>query len=355
MPLTQSELEDIQADALADDIDIDLRKMSLWTREEAVAYFESGGLEEPVPEATAGFTNCSDDGVETRATPWLSCVEKKPDAKFRLVCFSWTGNRGGQGSAHNLRRVPLNWSNELAEAEVYEVCLPGRGMRSKESLATNAHALATELSRALAEALHGGKPYAFVGFAFGSILAWEVARGISSASNGAEGPAVLVVVSAEGPAWAGRGGGGGQQQLHATSDDEFRSVLADKGGTDFILRDEGMSRMYLPVIRADLSLEETYRYGNKADGGLSGGGGSGEADGGRLCAVPTIALVGAREGRDKEKSFVCPEDASLWLKATSSKKRSKVIELKDCDWYVLQEPAGVRAVLGEVASFMSQL
>lgn len=47
MPLTEAELLDLQADAMADDVEIDLEKMSLWTAEQATAYFESGGTEEP--------------------------------------------------------------------------------------------------------------------------------------------------------------------------------------------------------------------------------------------------------------------------------------------------------------------
>ena len=46
MPLTEAELLDLQADAMADDVEIDLEKMSLWTAEQATAYFESGGTEE---------------------------------------------------------------------------------------------------------------------------------------------------------------------------------------------------------------------------------------------------------------------------------------------------------------------
>ena len=47
MPLTQADLEGIQADAMADDVEIDLEKMSLWTTEQAITYFESGGEVEP--------------------------------------------------------------------------------------------------------------------------------------------------------------------------------------------------------------------------------------------------------------------------------------------------------------------
>ena len=47
MPLTLEELESIQSDAMADDVSIDFDKMSLWTHDQAVAYFESGGEDIP--------------------------------------------------------------------------------------------------------------------------------------------------------------------------------------------------------------------------------------------------------------------------------------------------------------------
>ena len=51
MPLTLAQLEDIQADCLADDVAIDFEKMRLWTEADAVAFFESGGTVEPTPAA----------------------------------------------------------------------------------------------------------------------------------------------------------------------------------------------------------------------------------------------------------------------------------------------------------------
>lgn len=47
MPLTLAELQDIQADCMADDIVIDFEKMSLWTNEQAISFFETGN--EPPP------------------------------------------------------------------------------------------------------------------------------------------------------------------------------------------------------------------------------------------------------------------------------------------------------------------
>ena len=43
MPLSLDELEEIQSDLMADDVEIDFERMRLWDREKALSYFESGG------------------------------------------------------------------------------------------------------------------------------------------------------------------------------------------------------------------------------------------------------------------------------------------------------------------------
>ena len=101
MPLSRAELQSIQAEALADDLAVEDHMLE-WTREEAQAFFESGGTQEPPPAAEAYNAPFTRGNKPTGTTPWLACLEKKPNATRRIVCFSWTGNRGGQGSAHNM-------------------------------------------------------------------------------------------------------------------------------------------------------------------------------------------------------------------------------------------------------------
>ena len=248
MPLSLSELQDIQADAMADDVVIDFERMSMWTADQASKYFESGGMEEPTAPVAA-FTAPFTSGTKATAkTPWLASVPKESEAptKFRVVCFSWTGNRGGQGSAHNLRRVPVPWAKELGnEVALYEVAYTGRGTRMKEALFSDPTSLVAEMAKALGEALADGPVYAFVGFAFGAILAYEVARAIQAASGATQGPKVVVSVSCEGPGWTGRAAGSKKEPLGLSrcSEDAFRAALTTKGGTDFILKDAGMSKM----------------------------------------------------------------------------------------------------------------
>jgi len=330
MTLTLEELEDIQAEYMADDVAIELERMSLWTSEKAHAYFESGGVEPPDPPK-ASWTQGG--ATPTGATPWLKCVQKKPDAKFRLVVFSWTGNRGGYGSAHSLVRGACNWSQSLEAFEIYEVALPGRGTRMKDKLVTSTPAMVEQMAAALGPALAGGSAYGFVGFSFGAILAWEVAIAIGQAGAG-EGPALVCAVSAEGPSWRGRA-----STLHTLGAKEFEDELRKKGGTDVILKDPGMTKMYLPVIKADIELEGTYAPPPK----------------GKVTGVPVFAFAGAKPGKDKEKTTVPPDAARLWLAASADGERSRFFALDDCDWYVFLDEAGCRAVHTSIIEYFAAL
>lgn len=52
-PLTLQQLQDVQAECMADDIEIDLETMSLWSSAEAQRFFESGGARRPKWERLA--------------------------------------------------------------------------------------------------------------------------------------------------------------------------------------------------------------------------------------------------------------------------------------------------------------
>ena len=58
-------------------------------------------------------------------------------------------------------------------------------------------------------------------------------------------------------------------------------MLKDKGGTEFILQDPGMKKMFVPVITADCKLEENYRF---------------DASGGPL-KCPLLVFYGKKDSR----------------------------------------------------------
>ena len=61
--LTADKLEEIRADAFADDLAIDLDKMQHWTEEQAANYFSSGGTDESTPAAVNEDMVLSDDDL----------------------------------------------------------------------------------------------------------------------------------------------------------------------------------------------------------------------------------------------------------------------------------------------------
>jgi len=266
-----------------------------------------------------GYTKGSK--AEPSATSWLRCLKKNPAHKARLILFNWTGNRGGQGSAHNFTRGPPAWASLLPEYELLEINWTGRGTRMKESLHTDLKQLTKECVDALIATLSGGSPFIFFGFAFGAIIAMEVAREMQRRLPG-EGPLCLVAVSCEGPSWENR-----TSTKHKLGVADFESMLRDKGGTDFILNDEGMKKLYVPVIKADIQLEETYKFSPLP----------------RL-RCPVLAIFGRHPGRDEQQTQVDADAAGRWLEVTSCQAASRVESL-DADWYLLQEPAACDNVI----------
>ena len=172
-----------------------------------------------------------------------------------------------------------------------------------------------------------------------------------------------------------------------------------QGGTDFILRDAGMSKMYLPVALARRT-DDTRACSGSADASRTvcptvslpvprdthawplGFAHTARTRVWKMCAasalrrdrtqviradlaleetytappaaasgVPIVAVIGSKVGRDKEKSVVSRANAGLWA-GSSTAAGSKVVVLDALDWYVLQEADGARAVLAEVANGM---
>ena len=55
MPLTEDRLREIQQDYFAEDVPVDVAVMSTWTEDEAIAYFDSGGVTKPGAAALQGL------------------------------------------------------------------------------------------------------------------------------------------------------------------------------------------------------------------------------------------------------------------------------------------------------------
>jgi surfactin synthase thioesterase subunit len=163
----------------------------------------------------------------------------------RLFCLP----HAGSGAAGFYR-----WKRLLPETiRVCPVLLPGRELRLGEPALRRAEpvvgALQTEVGPMLGE-----RPYALFGHSMGALLAFEWARRI--AADGLPEPRMLIVSGRNAPWFPAH------RALHALPDPAFVEALQERYGgvPDGFLDDAEMRALFLPILRADLEVVETYAF-----------------------------------------------------------------------------------------------
>ena len=180
------------------------------------------------------------------ANGWLAQRDIRPAARMRLFCLP----HAGSGSAAFYR-----WKRELpATIDVCPVLLPGREARLREGSLIDAVALVRELYAATRSYLD--LPFAIFGHSMGSLLAYEWAVQLAEAHMPA--PVCLFVSGREGAHLPLS-----HPDIHGMGDEEFVEELQRRyGGTpENLLADAELREVFLPILRADLNLVETYRHG----------------------------------------------------------------------------------------------
>ncbi|MFL6122063.1 thioesterase II family protein [Actinophytocola sp.] len=179
-------------------------------------------------------------------SPWFPFRAKQGDAEIRLFCLP-----PAAGAASGYR----SWTTRLApRVEVVPVQLPGRESRFVEDPLTSAGELVARLVDAVGP--ETGARYAVFGHSMGALLAYDLACALAAAGR----PPAHLVVSAHVPAhlMALK-----PRPTHVArmSDEELRDYLAGNGGlAGELLRDEEVLAILLPLLRADLSVCESYRW-----------------------------------------------------------------------------------------------
>jgi surfactin synthase thioesterase subunit len=229
-----------------------------------------------------GRMNDEDDDL------WLLRFHPCPEPAARLVCLPHAGGSASYYFALSRALCP--------EVEVLAVQYPGRQNRLREGFAGSIEELVDGVYGALS-ALPPNEPdvpLAFFGHSMGSVLAFELARRLRHDS--APPPLHLFVSGRRAPSRPR------DERLHALDDAGLLEVLKENGGThQTVLGDPELRALFLPIIRNDYRLTESYRYkpGPPLD-------------------CPITMLTGDRD------PAVTPDEAAAWHEHTSSEFNVRV-------------------------------
>lgn len=177
---------------------------------------------------------------------WFSIPAPTGMPRVRLICLPHAG--GGMAVFHP-------WKKGLPdEIELVAVQLPGRDARYHEALRTDLACMANELADAVAAARPAAR-LAIFGHSMGALLALELARALGARHI----PPDLLIVSGRA---APRLQVSPSDYMHTLPDAELVERLCVRYGgmPTALLADPALMTIYLPILRADLQLVETYRH-----------------------------------------------------------------------------------------------
>jgi len=165
----------------------------------------------------------------------------------KILIFSFP-HAGGQANSHR----PL--LNEFgAEFGVHLMELPGHGSLHRQPLAQDMATLVQTLTERTERLLEAGADYILHGHSMGAVLAYEI--GCALLDRGV-GPSALVIGGRDAPTAQGAT----QRHLHSLPDPELIRYLTSLGGlSPTLLEHPDALAFYLPVLRGDLRVLDTYR------------------------------------------------------------------------------------------------
>ncbi len=174
--------------------------------------------------------------------PWI-ISKPNPQASLRLFCFPYAG----AGAS-----VFRTWHTFMTpEIEVCSLQLPGRESRIKEPLFADLVPLIPALTSALIP--HLDLPFIFFGHSVGALISFEVARRLRRLDSSQ--PLHLFVSGRHAPQLPVL------KPIHQLPKSEFLRELSRYNGTSAnVLQHEELMELFLPILRADLALNETYTY-----------------------------------------------------------------------------------------------
>lgn len=247
---------------------------------------------------------------------WVSRPSPKPDAPIKLLCLPHAG-----GSP----RAFQNWLPLLPDdVELLPIRLAGRDNRADEPLATTVEDIIPPLARAIGPLFESGKVVIF-GHSLGALLAIELAYELRK--QRLPDPSLVAISGRTVPGVRK----GRKLKLHELPDRHLvRQVQVIYGGIPKeILVEPALLKRALPILRADLAVNENYQHSEKPP-----------------IASPILALGGT------EDPHVTRTELELWSKRTTA--RALCAQFPGGHFY-LADDRGQRWVIEQVSSALDSL
>lgn len=176
---------------------------------------------------------------------WVLTFQPLAQPRLRLFCFANAG-----GSPAQFR----SWQNLLPEGvEICAVQLPGQGSRFRERPFTRTGSLIEKLTEVISPALD--VPFAFWGYSMGALVAFELTLALERSSHARL--RQLFVAARRAPHT-----GHDEPPIHRLPDESFIQQIQSRynGIPAAVLQEPELLELFMPVLRANFEMIETYHY-----------------------------------------------------------------------------------------------
>lgn len=182
--------------------------------------------------------------ITQKKNSWFVCPKPNATASLRLFCFPFSG--GGIQAFQG-------WSEAFPELEVIIAQYPGRGVRLKEKPYTSLKQLVSDMIPDF-QSIAQGKPFAIFGHSLGAYVGYELAHVLREDLGLL--PIHLFVSGRNAPHCNGN-----MEPIHDLPEAEFIDAIKRYNGTPHeVLENKELMELFIPILRADFAMCETYEY-----------------------------------------------------------------------------------------------
>lgn len=177
--------------------------------------------------------------------------KQNQNKKIKLFCIPYSG-----GSATTY----LKWKDSVSsDVEIVPIELSGRGKRIYDPLYDNLNEAAEDVANYILSKYNRGDIYAIYGHSLGSLIAYETYYRLIEKIE--QPPCHVFFSGRRAPQVIGE-----KTEYYKLPDDEFVDIVADYGGTTKqVMENSELRSMFLPILRSDFKIAETYQWEEKKE------------------------------------------------------------------------------------------